>query len=207
MDAELLKQAEAAKGFMPKDEGLALYEAALASSQTASGQLLEVGSYCGKSAIYIGAAAQQIDRNLFCVDHHHGSEENQAGWEHHDPDLVNPETGRMDTLPHFRNNIHKADLENAVIAIVGDSVTVAKAWNTPLCFLFIDGGHGQEPAHNDFDAWTPHISKSGTLCIHDVFENPEEGGRPPYEIYCKAIDSGDFKEVSATGSLRVLKKT
>lgn len=219
MNPELLKRAEAARGFMPKDEGLALYEAALKNTPINTlentpidklkntSPLLEIGSYCGKSSIYIGAAAQEMGHSLFCLDHHRGSEENQAGWEHHEPDLIDPITQKIDTLPHFRRNIYEAGLEETVIAIIGDSLKVAQTWKSPLGFLFIDGGHGTEPAHNDFDAWTPHLEAGGILCIHDVFENPEEGGRPPYEIYRKALDSNAFTEISATGSLRVLQKS
>ena len=204
MEKNIKNLAEATRGFMPPDEGMALYEAALKS--TGDGPLLEIGSYCGKSTIYLGTAAMELGKNLFSVDHHRGSEENQAGWEHHEPDLIDSRTQKLDTLPHFRQTIYEAGLENSVIAIVGDSIATSKAWNTYLSFLFIDGGHGEEPAHNDYDAWTPHIDKDGILCIHDVFENPEDGGRPPYEIYCKAIESKTFIEISSCGSLRILKK-
>jgi MMP 1-O-methyltransferase len=203
MDPQLRKLAEAARGFMPPDEGLALWEAA--RSVTADGPFLEVGSYCGKSAVYLGAAAQALDRVLFSVDHHRGSEENQAGWEWHEPDLVDPDTGRMDTLPWFRRTVHDAGLEAHVVAVVGDSATVARHWSTPLALLFVDGGHGAEPARRDYAGWTPHVAPGGLLVIHDVFPDPADGGRPPYEdIYLPAIDSGRFHELRAVGSLRVL---
>ena len=205
MDAKLRQAGEAARGFMPPDEGLALYEAALAAG-TAGGPFLEIGSYCGKSSIYIGAAAKASSKILFCIDHHRGSEENQAGWEHHEPDLVDSETQKLDTLPVFRRTIFNAGLEENVIAIVGDSVSVADNWTTPLAFAFIDGGHGDAPAHNDYEVWSPKVSPSGFLAIHDVFENPADGGHPPYEIYCRALESGSFKEISRTGSLRILQK-
>lgn len=186
---------------MPKDEGFALFEHA--SRCVVSGPFLEVGSYCGKSAIYLGAAARDSGRLLFALDHHRGSEENQAGWEWHEPDLVDPDTGRMDTLPVFRQTIHDAGLESYVVAVVGDSPAVAAAWDTSLALLFIDGGHGTQPAHLDYEGWTPHLTSGGTLLIHDVFPDPADGGRPPYEIYLRAIDDG-FHEVAVVGSLRVL---
>ena len=187
---------------MPPDEGLALHDAALASP----GPFLEVGTYCGKSAVYLGAAAEANGTVLFTVDHHRGSEENQAGWEHHEADLVDPESGLMDTLPHFRRTIFGADLEGAVIAVIGDSPTVAAHWTTPLGFLFIDGGHGPEPAHRDYESWVPHVVVGGTLAIHDVFPDPADGGRPPFELYSRALDSLAFEEIGATGSLRVLRR-
>ncbi|MET0727875.1 MAG: class I SAM-dependent methyltransferase [Acidimicrobiales bacterium] len=205
MDPELRHHAEAARGFMPADEGEALHDAA--ASIRVAGPLLEVGTYCGKSSVYVGAAARVLGRVLFTVDHHRGSEENQPGWEWHEPDLVDPAVGRMDTLPFFRRTIHDAGLEGTVVAVVGDSRTVALAWATPLAFLFVDGGHGVEPARADYEHWTPHVVPGGTFCIHDVFADPADGGQAPHDhIYRPAIDSGRFEEVSAVGSLRVLRR-
>lgn len=205
MDDALRAAAEVARGFMPPDEGLALYEAAASVADGAS-PMLEVGSYCGKSAVYLGAAARQRGTVLFALDHHRGSEENQPGWEWHEPDLVDPAVGRIDTLPWFRRTIHDAGLEDSVVAVVGDSPTVGSRWRIPLSLLFIDGGHGAEPAHRDYELWTPWVEPGGLLAIHDVFPDPADGGRPPYEIYCRALESGDFADVSAAGSLRVLRR-
>ena len=198
----------ATKGFMPADEGDALWDAAVeAAAAVSDAPMLEVGSYCGRSTVWIGDAAERTGRVLFAVDHHRGSEENQAGWEHHDTDVVDPRTGKMDTLPFFRSTMHDADLDATVIAVVGRSPLVASAWTTPLSFLFIDGGHGREPAQADYAGWTPHVAPGGTLAIHDVFPDPADGGRPPYEdIYLPAVESGRFEEISVTGSLRVLRR-
>ncbi|HSL58293.1 MAG TPA: class I SAM-dependent methyltransferase [Acidimicrobiales bacterium] len=204
MDPALRAAAEAARGFMPPDEGLALHAAGLVAGE---GPLLEVGSYCGKSAVYLGAAARARGTVLFAVDHHRGSEENQAGWEHHEPDLVDPDTGRLDTLPTFRRTIAGAGLDDVVIAVVGDSPTVAAHWSTPLGLCFIDGGHGAEPAHRDYEGWAPHVAVGGLLAIHDVFPDPADGGRPPYELYLRALASGAFTEEPGTGSLRLLRRT
>ena len=196
------QRAEQARGFMPPNEGLALHRHA--STCPVAGPFLEVGSYCGKSAIYLGAAARDDGRLLFALDHHRGSEENQAGWEWHEPDLVDSATGLMDTLPSFRETIHGAGLEGAVVALVGDSPKIATVWQTPLALLFIDGGHGVEPAHLDYEGWTPKLRSGGTLLIHDVFPDPADGGRPPYEIYLRALDDG-FVEFDVEGSLRALR--
>ena len=193
------------KGFMPSDEGALLYRWAL--EQLPQGPALEVGTYAGKSAIYLGAAAARVGGTVFTVDHHRGSEENQAGWEHHDPATVDPEFGLMDTLGMFRKNIARAGLEDRVVAIVGASATVARWWRTPLSLLFIDGGHGVEPAGADYRSWTPWVATGGVLIIHDVFPDPADGGRPPYEqIYLPALESGIFDEVEALGSMRVLRR-
>jgi predicted O-methyltransferase YrrM len=206
MDPSLREHALAARGFMPPDEGDALYAAAVAAGAAVPGlPFLEVGSYCGRSTVWLGAAARACGTVVFAVDHHRGSEENQPGWEWHDPTVVDPAIGKMDTLPFFRRTIHDAGLEDEVVATVGQSPHVARAWATPLSFLFIDGGHGVEPARLDYELWTPHVAMGGTLAIHDVFPDPADGGRPPYEqIFVPALESGRFRLESATGSLRVL---
>jgi MMP 1-O-methyltransferase len=208
MEDRLRVAAEAARGFMPPDEGLALHDAGVAAAaRVPDAPFLEIGSYCGKSAIYLGAAAHERATVLFALDHHRGSEENQPGWEWHEPDLVDPELGVMDTLPWFRRTVHRAGLERSVVAVVGDSPTVAGFWSTPCALVFIDGGHGEEPAATDYELWTPHVAPGGLLAIHDVFPDPADGGRPPYEIWCRAMESGAFAETRAVGSLRVLRRT
>ena len=198
----------AAKGFMPGDEGDALYDAATAAATNVRHPMVEVGSYCGRSTVWLGAAARAAGTVLFAIDHHRGSEENQAGWEHHDPTVVDDRTGLMDTLPTFRATIREADLEDVVIAVVGQSPVVAAHWSTPLSFVFIDGGHGEEPARLDYEGWSRHVAVGGTLAIHDVFPDPADGGRPPYEqIYLPALRSGLFEEIGAIGSLRLLSRT
>jgi MMP 1-O-methyltransferase len=205
MNPELLAQARAATGFMPDDEGLALHR--LARERLPHGPVLEVGSYCGKSAIYLGAAAVEAGGAVFTVDHHRGSEENQVGWEHHDASLVDPESGLMDTMPTFRRTIERAGLEGHVVAVVGQSLVVSAHWRTPLSLLFIDGGHGERPAMDDYEGWARWVQPDGLLAIHDVFPDPAEGGRPPYDVYLRALAGGAFEEREAVGSLRVLRRT
>ena len=197
----------AATGFMPPDEGDALHAAARDAAAALPGlPFVEIGSYCGRSTIWLAAAARDAGTVVFAVDHHRGSEENQAGWEHHDPTVVDERTGRMDTLPFFRRALYHAGLEDFAVAVVGQSPRVARHWPAQsAAFVFIDGGHGAEPATADFLGWSPVVAMGGTLAIHDVFPDPADGGRPPYEnIFLPAIESGRFRLASATGSLRVL---
>ena len=202
---ELLNLAEAAKGFMPKNEGLALYEVALDyGDRVPSGTWLEVGAWCGKSALYLGNAAESTQSVLFSLDHHHGSEENQAGWEHFDPTLVDPVDGRLNTLPSWQRTIAAAGLEATVVGLVGHSTVIARHFAQPLDLLFIDGGHARDVAWADYEAWSPKVIAGGLLLIHDVFADPNDGGQAPYEIYRAALDSGRFEERSAEGSLRIL---
>jgi predicted O-methyltransferase YrrM len=202
MPADRLEHARAAKGFLPEDEGLLLHH--LARERLPHGPVLEVGSYCGKSAVYLGAAARAVGGTVFTVDHHRGSEENQPGWEFHDPTLVDPHTGRLDTLGAFRRTIATAGLEDQVVAVVGRSTTVSAHWRTPLSLLFIDGGHTDEHAGNDYTGWGRWLMSGATLVIHDVFPDPADGGQAPYRIFRRALDAGDFAEQRALGSMRAL---
>ena len=192
------------KGFIDHNEGICLYNYALNSSK--KGPILEIGSYCGKSTIYIATAAKKYSGCVYSVDHHTGSEENQVGWEYHDIELFDEETGRINSFPEFMRNLRKANLLDTVVPIVSDSLLVSRYWKIPLSMVFIDGGHTMEAALNDFNNWKDKIIKGGILAIHDVFPNPDDGGRPPYEIYRKALSEENFKEVEAVKSLRVLEK-
>jgi MMP 1-O-methyltransferase len=202
--ARLFALAEQVTGFMPADEGHALYNAACEFLDGGVG--VEIGTYCGKSTVLLGAAAQSTGGVLFTIDHHHGSEEHQAGWEYHDTTMVDPHTGLFDTLPTFRHTLDAMDLPDNVVAVVGKSPVVARGWSTPLRLLFIDGGHTDDAAQRDFEGWAKWVAPGGGLVIHDVFPNPDDGGQAPYRIYRRALDSGAFQEVSATGSLRVLQR-
>ncbi|AZK93870.1 MULTISPECIES: class I SAM-dependent methyltransferase [Streptomyces] len=202
---EVLDAFAAAKGFMPPAEGLALYAAA-AEAAAPGLPLLEVGTYCGRSTILLAAAARSAGTIAVTVDHHRGSEEQQPGWEYHDPEVVDPEVGLMDTLPTFRRTLLRAGLEDHVIAIVGRSPQVARVWAAPLGLVFIDGGHTDEHATADYECWAPHVAPGGLLVIHDVFPDPADGGQAPYRIHRRALASGAFTEISATDSLRVLRR-
>lgn len=207
MPADLLEHALAARGFMPENEGLLLHR--VARERLAHGPVLEVGTYCGKSAIYLGAAAREVGNPegvVYTVDHHRGSEENQAGWEHHDAELVDPEFGLIDTLPFFRRTIARAGLEDHVIAVIGRSTTVARLWRTPLSMLFIDGGHAEEHAQNDYSGWAHWLANGASLVIHDVFRDPADGGQAPYHVFQRALASGAFVEAGELGSMRVLRR-
>ena len=192
------------KGFLDPAEGRALYDAALARAPL--GSCLEIGTYCGKSAVYLGTACRAAGGVLFCVDHHRGSEENQPGWEWHDPETWDAAAGAMDTLPFLRATLRRAGLEDTVVPVVGRSAMIARVWTTPLSLLFIDGGHTMEAALGDYRGWTPHLMVQGVLAIHDVFPDPADGGRPPFEIYQRALASDLYEEIAAVKSLRLLRR-
>ncbi|WP_079166644.1 class I SAM-dependent methyltransferase [Streptomyces oceani] len=190
---------------MPADEGLALHEAAAEAARLGL-PLLEIGTYCGRSTLLLADAARAAGVNVLTLDHHRGSEEQQPGWEYHDPELVDPVTGRMDTLPAFRRTLYAAGLEDQVVALVGRSPQVAALWRGEVGLVFVDGGHTDEHARADYEGWAPHLAHGGLLVIHDVFPDPADGGQAPYRVYQRALASGGFAEISVTGSLRVLRR-
>jgi predicted O-methyltransferase YrrM len=193
---------ESIKGFLDPVEGEALYHHALKAACV--GPLLEIGSYCGKSTVYLGSACKTQGTLLYAVDHHRGSEEHQLGEEYHDAELFDHTQQRVDSFPYFRETLRRAELETTVIPIVAPSALVARHWLTPLGMVFIDGGHSHAAALDDYQYWSAHIKPGGLLAIHDVFPNPEEGGRPPFEIWQLAQASGLFKALPLVKSLGVL---
>jgi predicted O-methyltransferase YrrM len=194
------------KGFLAPDEGDALQARAMEAAENAPGPFVEIGSWCGRSTVYLGRAARACERLLFAVDHHRGSEEHQPGEAYHDPDLFDSELGRVDTLPALRRTLALADLEDHVAAVTGPSAAVGAAFNAPVSFVFIDGGHAMDTALADYRAWAGHVARGGTLAIHDVFPNPEDGGRPPYEIWKLACESGLFEPIARVNTLEFLRR-
>lgn len=204
MDAELLRIARECKGYLDEAEGLRLYE--LAREYGKVGPIVEIGSYCGKSSVYLGAGAKAAGSTLVCVDHHRGSEEHQPGEEYHDRELYDAEAKRMDTLHALRRTLRLADLEDTAVIMVCSSVTAARLWNTPLGMVFIDGGHSFETARSDYEGWHGKVASGGVLAIHDLFPNPAEGGQAPIEIYRKGLGSGLFAALETTKTLGVLRR-
>ena len=204
MEIEIHKIVKNIKGFLDEEEGHALYTTALEASR--SGPCLEIGSYCGKSAVYLGTGCKETGGVLFSIDHHRGSEEQQPGEEYFDPELFDYRTFSVDTLGAFRQTLALAGLEQTVIPVVSHSKTIAAHWATPLSLVFIDGGHALETVTADYHAWAPHLQPGGWLLIHDIFEDPAEGGQAPFQVYRMALDSGAYEEELRVKTLGVLRK-
>lgn len=190
------------KGFLDTREAERLYQLALDAGS--KGPCLEIGSYCGKSSVYLGTACKENSTVLFSIDHHGGSEEQQPGEEYFDPDLLDKETGRVDTLKHFRKTIFEFALEDVVIPLIGRSATIGRVWETPLSLIFIDGSHAYESVLRDYEIWSGKLIKGGYLLFHDIFPDPSQGGQAPYLVYQKAVASGHFEEMPMCQSLGIL---
>lgn len=192
------------KGFLDPIEGEALY--LYAKQYVRNDPCLEIGSYCGKSSVYLGSAVKENGQKLYSIDHHKGSEEQQPGEEYFDSDLINAEGNGIDTLPFFLETIEKSKLDKFVIPIVSTSEEAYQDFTLNFDMVFIDGGHSEKAAQKDYELWSKRITKGGLLAIHDVFPNPEDGGRPPYNIYRRALESGNFKKLEMIKTLGLLKK-
>ena len=191
-------------GFLSEEEGEKLYSLALESSK--KGPILELGSYCGKSTIYIGSAVKDYNSLLYAVDHHRGSEEHQVGEEYHAPGLYDSTADAVDSLPALRSNLRRFELEDSVVPIVGSSEMVGKFWNINLSMVFIDGGHSLESALADYRIWSCRLISGGYMAINDVFEDPSLGGQAPREIFELAQRSGLFHRETLHQTLGVLRK-
>ena len=184
---------------MPEAEGFALCETA--EEYAAAGPVLEVGSYCGKSAIYLAAGVRGarkfgIRQQVVTVDHHRGSEEHQPGWEYHDPTMVDRAAGRIDTLPRLRATLAAAGIEDDVVAVVGKSADVARLWRTPLGMLFIDGGHTDAAANWDYEGWAPWVALGGAL-----------NSRRVAETMSQAFESASARSMMRTTRLTLLARS
>jgi MMP 1-O-methyltransferase len=192
------------KGFLADDEAARLYEIAREAARL--GPCLEIGSYCGRSAAYLGLGCREAGGILFSIDHHQGSEEQQPGGEFYDHELLDPKTGRIDTFPLFRKTIRELSLEDTVIPIISRSEVAARFWRTPLSLIFIDGGHTYEAVFTDYNSWVSNLLPSGYLLIHDIFFDPSEGGQAPRCIYQMALSSGLFLELPMVRTMGILQR-
>lgn len=196
--------ADKVKGFLAEDEGRALYDIALTAAKL--GPCLEIGSFCGKSAVYIGAACREMGVTLFTIDHHRGSEEQQPGQLYFDPEIYDEKSGEIDSFPLLRNTLKTAGLEDTVVPMVSRSTVAVRNWATPLSLVFIDGGHSYETALTDYQNWSPHLLQGGFLVFHDIYLDPAKGGQAPRQVYEKALARGDFEALPMVNTLGLLKK-
>ena len=192
------------KGFLSDKEAKKLQELFLNVHHL--GAVLEIGTYCGKSTLNFAHVAKKINGLVFTVDHHTGSEEHQLGEEYHDEDLFDKRLNKFNTLPEFLKNIRSSNLGQFIIPVINKSSEASETFSELISMLFIDGGHSSEAAFSDYNSWKDKICSGGLLVIHDVFPNPKDGGRPPFEIYSAAQKSKEFDDLGIYETLGILKK-
>lgn len=206
MREEVRRIALEAKGFLGDAEGMRLYELARWSSRSAP--CVEIGSYCGKSGLYLGEGCRETGRYpLFTIDHHRGSAEQQPGEDYFDPALWDARGGSATTLQQLTRNIRRAGLDDWVIPMVAESRAVGRHWpDATLSLVFIDGGHSEEDAMADYCTWGRCVRPGGYLCVHDVFPNPADGGQAPYHILCEARATGAWDHEETVETLAILRR-
>ena len=192
------------KGFLSDKEAKKLQELFLKVHHL--GSVLEIGTYCGKSALNFSEVAKDVNGLIYTIDHHTGSEEHQRGEEYHDSELFDERLKKFNTLPEFLNNLKSKKMAKFIIPIIDKSQNASNFFSEKISLLFIDGGHSFETALSDYNAWKDKICADGLLVIHDVFPNPKDGGRPPYEIYTLARESKEFDNLGIYETLGILKK-
>lgn len=192
------------KGFLSDKEAKKLQELFLKVHHL--GSVLEIGTYCGKSALNFSEVAKDVNGLIYTIDHHTGSEEHQRGEEYHDSELFDERLKKFNTLPEFLNNLKSKKMAKFIIPIIDKSQNASKFFSEKISLLFIDGGHSFETALSDYNVWKDKICVDGLLVIHDVFPNPKDGGRPPYEIYTLARESKEFDDLGIYETLGILKK-
>lgn len=187
--------ADQTKGWLFPDEGPFLRSLAL----RCSGPYLEVGSYCGKSTIWIGDSAEANGTVLFAVDHHQGSPEMAPDRDCHDPEMVDGD-GAHDTLLAFRRTIRAACLTNTIIPVVAATATIGPLWALPVGFVFIDAAHDYAGCKLDSNTWLSRLTIGGLAAFHDT-TIPAIA-----QVVDEAAASSRFDEIEGCHTIRVLQR-
>ena len=182
------KKLNTLKGFMPQHEGEALSR--WAEKFSSIGPALEIGTFGGKSSLYMAAGTSKNEQVVFTIDHHSGSEEHQVGEAYFDPDIYDESLGHVNTVPLMQSNLNQFEESRYVVPMIVNANLLAPIWTMSLGLLFIDGSHTEMSAQNDSVNWNKRLLTGGALVIHDIYENPDEGGQAPFLIYQKALEEG-----------------
>lgn len=143
------------EGWLTVEEGELLYR--LARACAGRGAIVEIGSFKGKSTIWLAKGALAGARaKVVAIDPHTGSEEHRRG-DH-----------ALWTYDDFLANLRRAGVEEAVIPLVTTSAEAANSFDQPVELLFIDGDHSYKMVRQDFDLWFPRLLEGGYLLMHDT---------------------------------------
>lgn len=156
MKTEDIKEiASAVEGWLHPLEGTLLYR--LARQCTGKGAIVEIGSWKGKSTIWLAAGSKSgMNGKVYAIDPHIGSSEHQHVQEN------------VWTFDQFTRNIERAGIHDTVVPIVATSEEAAKNFEKPVELIFIDGGHEYQMVKLDFDLWSPKVVEGGVMAFHDT---------------------------------------
>lgn len=134
-----------------------------AADLSGGSQIVEIGSYRGRSAIVL-ALATQGRALVTAIDPHAG---NDRG-----PQQIagSPTQGESDNLA-FRDNLERAGVSEAVRHVRLPSQGALDAVAEPIDLLYVDGAHRYSPAREDIDRWGARVAPGGHMLVHDAFSS------------------------------------
>jgi MMP 1-O-methyltransferase len=143
-------------GWLDPDEGRLLYR--LAAEADPAGHIVEIGSWHGRSTIWLAAGARAgRGARVFAIDPHTGTHLRKAG-----------ET--TDRILH--TNLVRAGVRDQATILVTTSERAAAEWSGSISLLWIDGDHEYESARRDYLLWEPHLLADAVVALHDTFVWP-----------------------------------
>ncbi|MCL0091478.1 class I SAM-dependent methyltransferase, partial [Dehalococcoidales bacterium] len=109
--------------------------------------IVEIGSWKGKSTVWLakGAAAGQRNK-VYSIDPHQGSEAH-----------IHISESEEDTYPAFLANLTKAGIQDIVVPLITTSQQVARWWRRSIGLLWIDGSHNYEDVKRDLFLWKQYL--------------------------------------------------
>lgn len=170
-------------------EGEVLYHLALKSK----GKIVEIGSWKGKSTIWLAKGSEAGSRQkVYAIDPHTGSEEERgdgkAVW----------------TFDAFQQNISHADVAKYVVPIIKTSLEGIYDVPGRIGLVFIDGATDYESVKKDFEAWIPKIAVGGIVAFHDSFGIGGAGVREL--VHNEVFKSPFFKNVCYINNITYAEK-
>jgi predicted O-methyltransferase YrrM len=175
------------EGWLSEPQGRALYAAAAACS--GRGAIVEIGSWKGRSTVWLAHGAANAGQRIHAIDPHTGSRE--------DP--------HERTLDAFLANLERAGAASLVDPLVMTSADAERSLHGPVELLFVDGDHSPAGARSDADLWLPRIAEGGTVMFHDVATSGYSG---PRRIFQQRIcRSREFHRIRRVGSMAIAERT
>jgi MMP 1-O-methyltransferase len=145
---------QALDGWLNPKEGRLLFR--LARNCKGRGAIVEIGSWKGKSTICLAhGSTAGSHAKIHAIDPHTGSPEHAEHF------------GQVWTFEEFKQNIANAGVQHLVVPHVDFSTAVARVFDEPVEFIFVDGLHEYEGVRDDFEAWFPKVLDGGTMAFHD----------------------------------------
>ena len=186
---EVRKLTEKVEGWLTEYEGELLYD--LARNCTGKGVIVEIGSWKGKSTIWLANGSKKAKKiKVYAIDPHTGSSEHRRM------------LGEVWTYEEFKRNIEEANVSDIVVPVQATSAEAANMLDFPVELIFIDGSHEYELVKLDFQSWFPKVAVGGIMAFHDTFRNT--GPRSVVEeSLCK---STNFRNLRFAGSIAFAEK-